>query len=109
MAGIPDPWNSARQEVEEACALLVDPSPANLDRCTGALGSAVARLAHSDLPALAAVRDLRAAVLRARSLLELAAEYHRRWQSMLQAMTGGYTHAGEAAPLSTRGRVSIQG
>ena len=109
MAVMPDPWTVARREVEQACTLLIDPTPENLDRCSGALSAAAARLAHTDPPVTAVVRDLRTAVHRARSLLESAAAYHRRWQGMLHAMTGGYTHAGEAAPLLARGRVSMQG
>jgi len=89
--------------------MLVDPSPENLDRCTGVLGSAAARLGGVNRPPPSQTRDLRSAIHRARHLLELAADYHLHWQRVLQSMAAGYTSAGETAPFSARGRLSMEG
>jgi len=106
------------KQLEEACELLLRPSPEVLDECATRCQQAAAELAAS-LPGLhlergkpevlAAAQRLSAAVRSARRLLENAAAYHNRWQALLGAMSGGYLRSGKAAPLVHSERFILRG
>jgi hypothetical protein len=107
---------SARAQLERVCTLLESPSPATLDRCAAAMERVIGELdagrkwmAQAGEIGNAEARRLRSVVLRARSLLDLAANYHLRWRRILAGMSGGYTARGAPAPLHSQARVSIQG
>jgi hypothetical protein len=99
----------AQQEIEEACRLLIDPSPENLDRCSTVLTGAISRLSQSRPPASEA-RTVRVLVKRVVRLLEAAASYRYGWRRVLQAMSaGGYTPAGDPAVSSEPRRIWMEG
>jgi len=112
-----DDLDRAGRGLEEVCATLLRPSPAALDECAERCQRAAAELAAC-LPriqsargrpeAVAAAQRLAAAVRSARRLLESAASYHRRWQAMLGAMSGGYTSDGDPAPLIRTERLILR-
>jgi hypothetical protein len=109
-----------RVEVQRACDLLRDPSPAAVDGCAVAIGSAIARLGEwrkrfqgqdktaNRLTLEEAVR-LQAAVRLAGRLLETAAEYHARWRLVLGSLCAGYTASGAAAAAARPGRLCLRG
>lgn len=107
---------SSRAELERVCTLLESPSPATLDRCAVAMQQVIAELdagrkwmAHAGEGGIAEARQLRSVVRRARALLDLAANYHTRWRSILAGMSGGYTVWGAPTPIRSQPRLSIQG
>jgi hypothetical protein len=109
---------AARAEVEQACTLLLSPSPDTLGRCMGVFERACHAIGESrrELPgmrgdpvALAEAHRLRFAVRHAGKLLETAQEFHTRWNHILGAMTGGYTQSGDPAPVIRRGQVCLTG
>jgi hypothetical protein len=107
---------SARAQLERVCTLLESPSPATLDSCAAAMQRVIGELdagrrwmSQAGEVGVAEARRLRSVVLRARALLDLAANYHFRWRRILAGMSGGYTARGAPAPLHAQGRVSIQG
>jgi hypothetical protein len=107
---------SARFEMERVCKLLESPTPAVLDRCGAAMERVIGELdaGRKWMPqagkiGVAEARRLRSVAHRARALLNLAANYHSRWQCILASMTGGYTVRGAPAPLLSKARLSIQG
>jgi hypothetical protein len=110
--------SAARTEVERVCGLLVSPSTDFLDACPGLLERACSVVAEFRLSmhkargnpeALAEAYRLQTAVGKAASLLESALDYQTQWNRILGAMTGGYTPAGDAAPVIRRGRVWLTG
>src|ERR1700678_1228722 len=107
---------SARAQLERVCTLLESPSPATLDRCAAVMERVIGELdagrrwmAQAGENGAAEAHRLRSVVLRARALLDLAANYHFRWRRILAGMSGGYTYRGAPAPLHSHSRVSIQG
>ena len=115
---IVDRLTAACEAVEQVCAWLLSPSPANLDRCSAVLASTSARLSPQDawLPpargnsqAIAEAWRLRRAVRLARNLLESANRYHLRWSRIRAVMTDGYQPNGLSAPASLPGTISLQG
>ena len=107
---------SARAELERVCKLLESPTPAALDRCGATMERVIGELdagrkwmAQAGEIGIAEARRLRSVVLRARALLNLAANYHARWRGILAGMSGGYTVRGAPAPLPSRARVSFRG
>jgi hypothetical protein len=102
--------------MERVCTLLESPSPATLDSCGAVMERVIGELdagrrwmAQSGETGVAEARRLRSVVQRARSLLDLAANYHFRWRRILAGKSGGYTYRGAPAPLHSQARVSIQG
>uniref|UniRef100_Q01QL5 FlgN family protein n=1 Tax=Solibacter usitatus (strain Ellin6076) TaxID=234267 RepID=Q01QL5_SOLUE len=109
---------AARLELDRAGELLTSPSPASLDRCSSLLEATGRRLAewqprlaeHSGDPeALAEAWRLRRSFRRTERLLQGAGEFHSNWVSRRGAMTGGYTSAGDPAPVLHGHRISLQG
>jgi len=109
---------SAAQEAERACALLLNPIGQNLEECLAALGMAASNLegcrsalaqspGHPTL--LGPARSVQMVVARAGSLLKTAEEFHRNWFQIFRAKLGGYTARGDAAELACASRVSVQG
>jgi hypothetical protein len=109
-----------RAEVQRVCELLHSPTPAAVDRCSIALGSAISRLVEwrkrfhaGDRPsnrlALEEARRLRASVHRAARLLESAAAYHAGWRKALGALCAGYTASGVPADAAPPGRLCLRG
>src|SRR5580698_2974785 len=105
---------SARDELEHVCKLLESPAPATLDRSAATMERVIAELqagrraiAEAGENGVAEARRLRSVVLRARTLLDLAARYHTHWRSILAGMSGGYTVLGSPAPILSQARVSI--
>ncbi len=102
-----------------ACqTLLRNASPAALDQCSLALADTARLLGEwrdrrrpepGGPAARQKARDLRTAVRRAARLLEGAADYHARWNRILNAMSSGYTPSG-TSPLPARpARVLVRG
>jgi hypothetical protein len=52
---------------------------------------------------------LHAEVRRVAGLIEGGAALQAGWAKVLAAAAGGYTAGGEAAPLTVRGRLSLEG
>lgn len=114
---------AARAEVERVCQLLEDPTPTQLDRCSGMLAVAVAEVAacresenpagrgqeHARKAALEEARSLERSVGRARRLLEAAAAFHTNWIQCLSALCAGYTDRGEPATLERGSRICARG
>jgi hypothetical protein len=115
-AEVRDQLTSARCELEHICMLLESPSPATLDCCAATMERVIVDLdasrkwmAEAGACGGAEARRLRPVVQRARSLLELAADYHARWRGILAGMSGGYTVRGTPAPIPSQARVSVRG
>jgi hypothetical protein len=106
-----------RAQLDEACALLISPTPEVLDRCAVLLESAGRRMAECQ-PQLAELRGDPAAIegawrvrrsfLKAGKLLANAARFHSDWTSIRGALTGGYTDRGEPAPVRHAGRIWLE-
>ena len=117
-ASVLEELRAARAGMDRACGLLVAASPEGLAGCSGVLESAHSALAHGraewdqlrgDQEALAEAQSLRAAVDRARRLLETAQEYHTRWNQLLGSKMAGYQAGGQAATLIRPSRVFVRG
>jgi len=117
-AHIVEGLSAARSQVEQVCGILVSPTPELLDACPGLLERACSvaaglrpgmEEARGNPEAVAEARRLEAAVRRAGSLLASALDYQTQWNRILGAMTGGYTPAGDAAPVIHTGRVCLTG
>jgi hypothetical protein len=109
-----------RAEVQRACDLLCAPSPAAVDRCTVAIGSAISLLGewrkrfqgHDPITNRMTVEEalrLRATVQRVSRLLEAAAAYHAGWRQALGSLCAGYTASGGAAAAARPGRLCLRG
>lgn len=106
---------AARAAVDQACQLLLSPTPAQMDRCAGQLQTALEELTafrqtgnSLDSPqirteALACARSLKSSIGRFKCLLESAAGFHANWIRSLAALCAGYTDQGQPATLE-RGR-----
>ena|ERR1700678_2487278 len=115
-AEIQSQLRSARAELERVCKMLESPTPAALDRCGAVMERVIGELdagrkwmSQAGEIGVTEARRLRSVVHRARALLNLAANYHNRWHSILASMSGGYTDRGAPAPIPSRARVSFQG
>ena len=107
-------WAEARQRMQAVCDLLVSPSPDNLDRSASLLAAATIDLrTEATRPdvrtALGSVEAVHELVHRAGTLLEGAAEYHRRWRALAGSLTAGYTPGGRPGEFVPSGRVCVQG
>jgi C4-dicarboxylate-specific signal transduction histidine kinase len=109
---------AVRAEVDQACHLLISPSPAALDSCAHLLETARSRLAQlrpqlrqaaGNPAAQQEARRLRVAVMCAKRLLENACAFHVNWGRLLGALSAGYTERGDPAPAPRRGRICVQG
>lgn len=109
---------AVRSEVDQACKLLISPSPTALDSCSHLLETAGSRLAElqpqlrqgaGNPAARQEARRLRTAVVCAKRLLENASSFHVNWGRLLGALSAGYTERGDPAPAPRRGRICVQG
>jgi hypothetical protein len=112
---------AARVAVDDACQLLISPTPEQMDRCARLLESAAAELRsflqslrasnHIQTRAeeLAETRSLVSSILRARRLLESAGAFYANWLRCLAALCGGYTGHGQPAPLERGGHFLAKG
>jgi hypothetical protein len=109
-----------RGEVEKACDLLQDPTPAAVDGSALALGRAISELGEwrgafegcdkrANRLALEEAARLRTAVRRAGRLLETAAQYHAKWRLALESLCAGYTASGAPAATARSGRLCLRG
>lgn len=110
--------STVRSQVDQACQLLISPTPAALDSCSRLLetaGSELAQLqpqlrqAAGNPTAQQEARRLRTAVMCVRRLLENASRFHVNWGRLLGALSAGYTARGDQAPVPRRGRICVQG
>jgi len=108
----------ARGQVELVCQMLLRPSPEVLSGCENVLTAAVAEMEASrpgwrgmagDRRAGEEARRTRKALQHARRLLENAVNFHRRWQRMRAAMTGGYQADGTPGQFSSPSRILVKG
>lgn len=107
-----------RAEVQRASDLLRSPTPAAIDRCSAALGSAISRLVEwrkqfrgqdRISKTIEEARLLRTTVHRAARLLESAAAYHAGWRKALGSLCAGYTASGAPADAAPPGRLCLRG
>ncbi len=107
-------------QVQRASDLLRDPTPAHVERCAVALGSAVSEMTewlgsfhaldpYSNRRLLDEARRLRAAVRRAGRLLESVAAFHAGWRQTFSSLCSGYTPSGVPAEAAPAGRLCLRG
>ena len=100
--------SALESELERACGLLEAATPEAMEASAATLEMVVRELStRRESIDIHEARRLRAAARRARLLLQLAAQFHLRWHSILAGMTGGYTAQGVPAQFPARGRVSL--
>jgi hypothetical protein len=114
MTGDTDLRQSAGRQLQEACQLLVTPTPENLARCLKLLDAASHALRPGIAPvsnrkSLREVESLRDLVRRAGALLECAAEYHRKWATLAGTMTAGYAAGGQPGQYVASGTLCLRG
>jgi hypothetical protein len=104
--------------VEWGCGALSVGSPAALDRCSGALESAVERLTALEsgltgtcpnAEVLEEAWRLRRSIRRASALLENAAAYHRGWSAVVAVKTAGYGPGGVPGDVIPSRHVWVEG
>ena len=109
---------STATQVEQACSLLLAPTPEALDGSSTFLKAAVCQLRALQsrprcgcchMETITAEQSLRGAVGRAAVLLRNAAEYHRGWQEWIGARTSGYGPDGLPAQPLRPGRLCLRG
>lgn len=110
---------AARAAVDDACQLLLSPTPEQMDRCGRQLQSAIAELQAfcKSLPAcpqpraetLAQTRSLENSIGRAKRLLKSAGAFYANWLRCLAALCAGYTAQGQPAPLERGGHFLARG
>ena len=109
---------AARLALDRAGELLTAPSPQALDCCSSVLEATGRQLVEwqprlaeeaGNPDALAEAWRLRRSFRRTERLLQNASDFHCNWARLRGAMTGGYTSAGEAAPVLHGHRISLQG
>ena len=114
---------AARTAVDQACQLLLDPTPRQMDVCACLLKTAIAEIRNvrsPDPPALPVspgegsaafdqARLLKISIGRAARLLQSAAAFHANWLRCLSALCAGYTGQGQPAPLERGVRLLAQG
>lgn len=105
----PDPTTTVKQVqemVRNARALLVDPTPDNLNECRRRVDEAVnvLRQLQTNLPSgdlkhdsslRAPLGELRSEIARLHVLLDSAAAFHTGWVRLAASMVAGYTAGGE--------------
>lgn len=109
---------AARVAVDNACQLLISPTPIQMDRCARLLESAAAELrsflkspraSQTRAEELAETRSLVSSIVRAKCLLESAGAFYANWVRCLAALCGGYTGHGQPAPLERGGHFLAKG
>lgn len=114
---------AARAAVDNACQLLLCPTPEQMDRSAGLLESAIGELRKLRAPnhqlisvspdegsaALDQARLLSVSIRRTARLLERAAAFHANWIGCLSALCAGYTGRGQPAALERGVRMLAQG
>lgn len=83
-----------------------------LSKAAGSLGAIEHQLKAQPAVSIDDVRDLKSlkGELRAvATLIEHGAAFHRGWARLLGAAAAGYTSSGEAAPLTARGGLAMEG
>ncbi len=110
---------AARAAVDQACQLLLNPLPEQMDRCAHLLESAVAelnafrnagpRLNHHLQSEQLQARSLQSSIGRAKCLLESAAAFYANWIRCLAALCAGYTAQGQPATLERGGHLLVRG
>ena len=113
MTGGPELWPGTGRQLQEACKLLVSPSPENLARCAELLEEASRGLEPGNVPggggaALREMEGLRHLVRHAGALLESAAEYHRKWTALAGTMTAGYAAGGQPGEYVAAGSLCLR-
>ena len=104
-----------RADVLRVCQMLLSPTPEVLDQCSVLLETTTKALAgcrpqpDGNAGALTEALKLRAAVRRARLLLDTACAFHQAWIKRLSAMSGGYTAYGEPAVMDRGYRLAVRG
>jgi hypothetical protein len=104
--GTQDTLAAIGRDLDRACALLLSPSPANLDCCSGILESAVAGL---DTVPTSDAQRFHGRVSKAAALLEHASQFHRSWRHILGAKCAGYQAGGQPAMLESPARLRVEG
>ena len=113
---------AARAAVDQACQLLLDPTPKQMDECAHLLQTAIAEIRNFRNPephslpvsperdsALEQARLLHTSIGRAARLLESAAAFYANWIRCLSALCAGYTGQGQPAALERGTRLLAQG
>ena len=109
---------AARLALDRAGELLTAPTPQALESCYSVFEATGRQLAEwqprmaeeaGNPDALAEAWRLRRSFLRTGRLLQNAGDFHSNWARLRGAMTGGYTSAGDAAPVLHGHRISLQG
>jgi hypothetical protein len=108
----------ARRKLAQVRHILMTPAPEQLAGCGPVLEAAVEILGYVErgqetrkpLPILMdELRELQRELSVVTALMQQAAGYYLGWAQMLGAAIGGYTPYGEAAPLTGRSHVSVEG
>lgn len=114
---------AARAAVDNACQLLLWPTPEQMDRSAQLLESAIGELRnicdpgrqlismspHESRAAVDQARLLGVSIRRTARLLEGAAAFHANWIRCLSALCAGYTGQGQPATFERGVRVLAQG
>jgi hypothetical protein len=123
--------SAVRQHVAALRAALLSSSPGPIEQClprlveaAGCLGSIERELrerqsrmdrtvqsdtANVDAESVYELNALKGDLRAVHKLIEQGAKFYQGWANLLGAATSGYTPAGEAAPLSAAGTLSIRG
>jgi hypothetical protein len=118
----PDPASIVRrvqEMVHDARALLVAPTPENLDECRRRVDKAVNVLRQlqsglpsgdlkRDSPLRAPLSELRAEIARLHILLDGAAAFHAGWVRLAASMVAGYTADGTPGQPEPKRRVWME-
>ena len=108
-----------QQSIRDARALLIAPTPENLNDCQGRVDEAVTvlRQLQTRLPGGDSKRDsslraplaeLRAEIARLNTLLESAATFHTGWVRLAASMVAGYTADGTPGQPEPARRVWLE-
>lgn len=111
--------NHARECIAALREALMKSSPDELMACLPGLSDAAGRLSaverevRSSSPAAdeltRALKGLKSDLSAANKLIEHGAGFYRGWARLLGAAAAGYTPSGEAAPLTVRGSLAMEG
>jgi hypothetical protein len=101
----------ARRKLAQVRQILMTPTPEQLADCGPALEAAVEILGDVEpVPILMdELHGMQRELSVVTALMQQAAGYYLGWAQMLGAAIGGYTPYGEAAPLTGRSHVSVEG
>ena len=108
---MPDEIRAVRRRLAEVRFLLISPSPDEVNRCVPLLEEAITRM-QAIQPAPERTGELRALRFELGVVGRVAAggaEFYHEWARMLAAAAAGYTAAGEPAPLTAAGSLSVRG